>query len=53
MGVRGGLAMTNIGLSVALNAVLSLTILGVLFSYTISIGCILLRLFRGEPLPAR
>lgn len=45
--------MINIGSSVALNAILSLTAVSVLTSYVISIGCVLLKRIRGEPLPAR
>ena len=45
------LSLINIGSSVALNAILSVN-LGALFtSYMISIGCVLLKRFKGEPLP--
>ncbi|MCJ1302732.1 hypothetical protein MMC08_005536 [Hypocenomyce scalaris] len=47
------LSMINIGSTVALNAILSLTTVSLLTSYMISIGCVLQKRIRGEPLPAR
>lgn len=45
------LSMINIGSEVALNAVISLTITSLLSAYIMSIGCVLLKRLRGEPLP--
>ena len=47
------LSMVNIGSQVALNAVISLTITSLLSAYIISIGCVLLKRFRGQSLPHR
>jgi amino acid transporter len=46
------LSLINIGSQVALNAVISLTITSLLSAYIVSIGCVLLKRIRGEPLPA-
>lgn len=51
LGVTILLSMINIGSEVALNAVISLTITSLLSAYIISIGCVLLKRLRGEPLP--
>ncbi|KAJ5669389.1 hypothetical protein N7462_010459 [Penicillium macrosclerotiorum] len=45
------LSMINIGSKVALNAVISLTITSLLSAYIVSIGCVLLKRLRGDPLP--
>ncbi|KAL8683006.1 MAG: hypothetical protein Q9186_001001 [Xanthomendoza sp. 1 TL-2023] len=45
------IALINLGSSVALNAIVSLTISALLSSYIVSIGCILSKRLRGEPLP--
>ncbi|KAI4199763.1 MAG: hypothetical protein LQ350_004390 [Teloschistes chrysophthalmus] len=46
------IALINLGSSVALNAVVSLTISALLSSYIVSIGCLISKRFRGEALPA-
>ncbi|KAL9581613.1 MAG: hypothetical protein Q9212_003798 [Teloschistes hypoglaucus] len=46
------IALINLGSSVALNAVVSLTISALLSSYILSIGCLISKRFRGEALPA-
>ncbi len=46
------LSLINIGSSVALNAIFSLTTASMLNSYMLSIGCILLKRIRREPLPS-
>jgi len=57
--VLGSLAITillsliNIGSTVALNAIVSLTIAALVSSYIVSISCLLLKRLRGEPLPPR
>ncbi|KAL8834566.1 MAG: hypothetical protein Q9170_003694 [Blastenia crenularia] len=45
------IALINLGSSVALNAVVSLTISALISSYIVSIGCLLSKRLRGEPLP--
>ncbi|KAL8718575.1 MAG: hypothetical protein Q9225_004305 [Loekoesia sp. 1 TL-2023] len=45
------IALINLGSSVALNAIVSLTISALLASYIVSIGCLLSKRLRGEPLP--
>ncbi|KAL8786268.1 MAG: hypothetical protein Q9213_002863 [Squamulea squamosa] len=45
------IALINLGSSVALNAIVSLTISALLSSYILSIGCILSKRLRGEALP--
>ncbi|KAJ5937266.1 hypothetical protein N7454_004921 [Penicillium verhagenii] len=52
LGVTVILSMINIGSEVALNAVISLTITSLMSAYIVSIGCVLLKRLRGEPLPA-
>lgn len=47
------LSLINIGSTVALSAIISLTITSLISSYLISIGCVLLKRLRGEPLPPR
>ncbi|KAL4759206.1 putative GABA permease [Aspergillus foveolatus] len=47
------LSLINIGSTVALAAVVSLTITSLMSAYILSIGCILLKRFRNEPLPHR
>jgi len=47
------LSLINIGSTAALNAILALDLASLLCSYTISIGCIVSKRFRGEALPAR
>jgi len=51
LAVTALLALINIGSSAALNAILSLNIGSLLTSYMLCIGCVLLKRFRGEPLP--
>jgi amino acid transporter len=51
LGVTILLSLINIGSPLALNAVISLTITSLLSAYIISIGCVLLKRLRGEPLP--
>ena len=45
------IALLNLGSSVALNAIVSLTISSLLSSYILSIGCFVTKRLRGEPLP--
>lgn len=45
------LSLINIGSSAALNAILALTTVSTLTSYTIVIVCVLIRRFRGQSLP--
>ncbi|KAF2724727.1 amino acid transporter [Polychaeton citri CBS 116435] len=53
MAVTTCLALINIGSTTALNAVLSLTTVSLLCSYIIVISCLLIKRFRGQPLPVR
>lgn len=45
------LTFINLGSTVAFNIVVSLSVLGLLSTYMISIGCVLRKRIRGEPLP--
>lgn len=45
------IALINLGSSVALNAIVSLTMSSLLSSYMLSIGCIFFKRLRREPLP--
>ncbi|KAL4970753.1 putative GABA permease [Aspergillus stella-maris] len=47
------LSLINIGSYVALTAIVSLTITSLMSAYILSIGCILLKRLRSEPLPHR
>lgn len=47
------LSLINIGSTVALTAIVSLTITSLMSSYIISISCLLLKRIRGQPLPYR
>lgn len=47
------LSLINIGSYVALSAIVSLTITSLMSAYILSIGCILIKRFRKEPLPHR
>ncbi|KAK3707274.1 hypothetical protein LTR37_012275 [Vermiconidia calcicola] len=47
------LALLNIGSYAALNAIFALDCAALLSSYMISIGCLLLKRLKGEPLPPR
>ncbi|KAL2870823.1 putative GABA permease [Aspergillus lucknowensis] len=47
------LSLINIGSYVALTAIVSLTITSLMSAYILSIGCILLKRLRQEPLPPR
>lgn len=46
------IALVDLGSSVTLNAIASLTIFSLLSSYILSIGCFLSKRLRREPLPA-
>ncbi|KAI4120730.1 MAG: hypothetical protein LQ338_006804 [Usnochroma carphineum] len=46
------IALINLGSSVALNAIVSLTISALASSYILSIGCVISKRLRGEPMPA-
>ncbi|KAL8919649.1 MAG: hypothetical protein Q9208_006681 [Pyrenodesmia sp. 3 TL-2023] len=46
------IALINLGSSVALNAIVSLTISALISSYILSIGCLISKRLRGEPMPA-
>jgi amino acid transporter len=45
-------SLINIGSSVALNAINSITISSLMSSYILTIGCLMHKRWRGEPLPA-
>ena len=45
------LSLINLGSAVAFNAIVSLSVAALLSSYLISIGCVRLKRWRGEPLP--
>ncbi|KAI4112532.1 MAG: hypothetical protein LQ345_006331 [Seirophora villosa] len=45
------ISLINLGSSVALGAIVSLTLASLLSSYILSIGCMFLKRIRGEPLP--
>lgn len=45
------LSLVNIGSGVAFNAIISLGVVSLLASYIISISCVRLKRWRGEPLP--
>lgn len=47
------LSLLNIGSTAALNAVLAVDLAALLCSYSLSIGCLLLKRIKGEPLPPR
>lgn len=47
------LSLINIGSYTALNAINSLGIVSLLFSYEVTIGCLIVRRLRGPPLPKR
>ena len=45
------LSLINIGSTLAFNIIVSLSLLGLLSTYMLSIGCVLLKRIKGEPLP--
>ena len=45
------IALINLGSSVALNAIVSLTISALISSYIVSIGCVISKRLRGESMP--
>ena len=45
------MSLINIGSTVAFNAMLSLSTIALMATYTISVGCITLKRIRNEPLP--
>ncbi|KAL4788296.1 amino acid/polyamine transporter I [Aspergillus varians] len=47
------LSLINIGSDVALSAIVSLTITSLMSAYILSIGCVIIKRFRKEPLPHR
>ena len=47
------MSLINIGSTVALNAIETIIISALMSSYMITIGCVLLKRIKGEPLPAR
>ena len=47
------LSLINIGSDVALLAIVSLTITSLMTSYMITIGCLVIKRLRGQPLPPR
>lgn len=49
--LAGILCLINLGSSLAFNIIVSLSLLAILSTYTISIGCVLLKRLRNEPLP--
>lgn len=49
--VAGILCLINLGSSLAFNIIVSLTLLALLSTYMISIGCVLRKRLLGEPLP--
>ena len=46
------LCLINLGSTLAFNIIVSLSLLGLLSTYMISIGCVLLRRLKGQELPA-
>jgi amino acid transporter len=53
LGISILMSLINIGSSVALNAIETIIISSLMSSYMITIGCVLLKRIKGEPLPAR
>jgi choline transport protein len=49
--VAGILCLINLGSTTAFNIIVSLTLLALLSTYMISIGCVLLKRLKGEALP--
>jgi choline transport protein len=47
----GVLCLINLGSTLAFNIIVSLSLLALLSTYMISIGCVLLKRLKGEPLP--
>ena len=47
----GVLCLINLGSTLAFNIIVSLSLLGLLSTYMISIGCVLLRRIKGQDLP--
>ena len=47
----GVLCLINLGSTLGFNIVVSLSLLGLLSTYMLSIGCVLLKRIKGEPLP--
>jgi choline transport protein len=45
------LCLINLGSSLAFNIIVSLAVIGILSTYILSIGCLLLKRIRNEPLP--
>lgn len=45
------LSLINLGSTLAFNIIVSLALLGLLSTYMLSIGCVLLKRIKGEPLP--
>ena len=50
--LTGVLCLINLGSTLAFNIIISLSLLGLLSTYMISIGCVLLRRLKGQELPA-
>ncbi|KAF2717100.1 amino acid transporter [Polychaeton citri CBS 116435] len=46
------LTLVNIGSPLAFNIIVSLTLLGLLSTYMLSIGCVFLKRLKGQPLPS-
>lgn len=49
--LTGVLCLINLGSTLAFNIIISLSLLGLLSTYMISIGCVLLRRLKGQELP--
>ena len=49
--LTGVLCLINLGSTLAFNIIVSLSLLGLLSTYMISIGCVLLRRLKGQELP--
>lgn len=49
--LTGVLCLINLGSTLAFNIIVSLSLLGLLSTYMISIGCVMLRRLRGQELP--
>jgi choline transport protein len=49
--LTGVLCLINLGSTLAFNIIISLSLLGLLSTYLISIGCVLLRRLKGQELP--
>ena len=49
--IVGVMCLIQLGSTLAFNIIVSLSVLGLLSTYMISIGCVFLRRYKGQPLP--